>query len=408
MSLLPKRLTQLSSQLKKNDLLQLSALLIWSLVSYISLKNLTISVELTSAFIWKSIALVSFIVLFFNNISPKSFLKFSLSLTAQVVLVLTLIYFDKYQIIPILLVLIATQLPAHFSRLQGIFIILSINACYYFVLITAQPEQSIFTVLIFIILQIFGFSTIEITLREQHAREKLSAINQELIATRFMLKESTKKQERLRISRDLHDVLGHQLTALALNLEITSHKVPDEHKSAAKDNLKQAKQLLDDVRNVVKEMRNEEQFDLITSIKRLFQQLPNCQFSVIPDKHNAGNNAGNNAENHAEDKVKNTELAIHSLTLKNQLFHCLQEGISNALRHGHANAFNLSFSKKDDLITLDLQDNGSGTSTSINTNRFGSGLLGMNERLKDFNGTVELINTPQGCLLRIQVTDSYD
>jgi len=399
---------QFFTQLKKNGLLQLSALLIWSLVSYISLKNLTISIDLASAFIWKSVALVSFIVLFFNNISPKNFLKFSLLLTAQVVLVLALIYFDKYQIIPILLVLIATQLPAHFSRLQGIFIILSINACYYFILIAAQPEQSIFTVLIFIILQIFGFSTIEITLREQHAREKLSAINQELIATRFMLKESTKKQERLRISRDLHDVLGHQLTALALNLEITSHKVPDEHKSAAKDNLKQAKQLLDDVRNVVKEMRNEEQFDLITSIKRLFQQLPNCQFSVIPDKHNAGNNAGN----YVEDKVKNTELAIHSLTLKNQLFHCLQEGISNALRHGHANAFNLSFSKKDELITLELQDNGSGTSTKVNAstnaNRFGSGLLGMNERLKYFKGTVELINSPQGCLLRIQVTDSYD
>lgn len=385
-------MSQLSNQLKKNGLLQLSAMLTWFLVSYISLKSLTVSIDLASDFLWKSMALISFIVLFFNNAVSTSFLKYSFSLSLQIALVWLLIYYDRHQIIPILLVLITTQLPAHFSRMQGMLIILLINIGYYLLLISAQPDQSIFTVLIFLLLQVFGFSTIEITLREQRAREKLAAINQELIATRFMLKESTQKQERLRISRDLHDVLGHQLTALALNLEITSHKVPDEHKNAAQDNVKQAKQLLDDVRNVVKEMRSKEQFDLIASIKTLFQQLPKCQFSVL-------------------EKFNNTdvaELTINSLTLKNQLFHCLQEGISNALRHGHANSFNLSFSKKNDLITFELQDNGSGIAAGTSPAKFGSGLLGMNERLKDFNGSVKLINTAKGCLLQLKVTDSYD
>lgn len=384
--------TELVNQLKKNGLLQLSAVLTWSLVSYISLKSSTVSIDLTNGFLWKSIALISFIILFFNNIVSKGFLKYSFSLALQITLVWLLIYYDKYQIIPILLVLIATQLPAYFSRMQSILIILFINIGYYFILITAQPEQSIFTVLIFLLLQIFGFSTIEITLREQRAREKLAAINQELIATRFMLKESTQKQERLRISRDLHDVLGHQLTALALNLEITSHKVSDEHKSAANENLKQAKQLLDDVRNVVKEMRSKEQFDLIASIKTLFQQLPKCQFNVLAKSTS----------------THNSELIINSLTLKNQLFHCLQEGISNALRHGHANSFSLSFNKENDLITLELQDNGSGIIADVSPIKFGSGLQGMNERLKDFNGFAKLISTPEGCLLQLQVTDSYD
>jgi len=384
--------TELANQLKKNGLLQLSALLTWSLVSYISLNKLNVSLELSSEFVWKSTALVSFIILFFSNILSKSVVKFSLALALQIILVWLLIYHDKYQIIPILLVLITTQLPAYFSRMQSLLIILFINIVYYFILITAQPEQSIFTVLIFLLLQVFGFSTIEITLREQLARENLAAINQELIATRFMLKESTQKQERLRISRDLHDVLGHQLTALTLNLEITSHKVPDEHKNAANDNLRQAKQLLDDVRNVVKEMRSKEQFDLIASTKTLFQQLPKCQFSILA-KSTSPNDS---------------ELTINSLTLKNQLFHCLQEGISNALRHGHANSFNLSLNKDNDRITLELQDNGSGIVTDVSSVEFGSGLLGMNERLKDFNGSAKLIKTPKGCLLQLQVTDSYD
>jgi len=211
----------------KDGFLYFSALLTWGLVSFIYLK----SAELNVQSIWQTSALIFFIFLFFNNIShKKTRFYFSLTIIVEVSLLLILIYFDRLQIIPILFALIASQLPAHFQRKQAMLILLVINVAYYFTLITAHPQQSIYTVLIFFVLQIFAFSVIETTLREQRAKEEIGAINQELLATRFMLKESSKKQERLRISRDLHDVLGHQLTALALNLEVTQHKLPDEYK----------------------------------------------------------------------------------------------------------------------------------------------------------------------------------
>jgi signal transduction histidine kinase len=268
-------------------------------------------------------------------------------------------------------------------------ILLIVNFAYYFTLITAHPQQSIYTVLIFFTLQVFAFSVIEATLKEQRAKEEIGAINQELLATRFMLKESSKKQERLRISRDLHDVLGHQLTALALNLEVTQHKLPNEYKPLAEENLQQAKQLLQGVRNVVKEMRTQEKLDLRSHLNNLFTQLPNCQFAI-------------------KSNLKKNSVEIDSLTLNNQLIFCLQEAISNALRHGKANDFTLKFYRDKNHLTFELTDNGKGCNEII----AGNGLKGMQERLSEFNGKIELLTqtntTTSGCTLRIQVEDNYD
>ena len=374
---------------RKDGFLYFSALLTWALVSFIYLKPITISQQS----LWQSMVLMVFILLFFNNISiKKTLFYFTLTVIIEVSLLLLLIYFDNKQIIPILFALVASQLPAHFNRGKAMLILVVINTAYYFTLITAHPQQSIYTVLIFFVLQIFAFSVIEATIREQRAKEEISAINQELLATRFMLQESSQKQERLRISRDLHDVLGHQLTALALNLEVTRHKLPDEYKPLAEENLCQAKQLLQDVRNVVKKMRDHDKLDLIAHIKKLFAQLPNCQFNF------EGNNENTN---------KN-KLTINSLTLNNQLIFCLQEAISNALRHGKADNFMLHFHQKKNRINISLTDNGKGCEKVI----IGNGLKGMCERLNEFNGIVTLKsnNNKQisGCTLHIQVEDSYD
>ena len=379
----------LSKDFFKDGFLYFSALLTWGLVSFISLK----SADLNLASVAQAITLILFIFLFFNNIShKKTRFYFSLTLAAETSLLLTLIYFDRLQIIPILFALVASQLPAQFHRKQALLILLTINIAYYFVLITAQPQQSIYTVLTFFVLQIFAFSVIEATLKEKKAKEELSAINQELLATRFMLKQSSQKQERLRISRDLHDVLGHQLTALALNLEVTQHKLPEQYQVAAAENLRQAKQLLQDVRNVVKEMRAQDKLDLHKHLNNLFSQLPHCQLSINKSP----------ASHHIE---------INSLTLNNQLVYCLQEGVTNALRHGKANEFIFNFYKNKNQISIDLTDNGKGCDEVI----MGNGLKGMHERLKEFNGVVNLKTNQannkkqsSGCTLHIQVEDSYD
>lgn len=375
MSLIPEHL-------RKDWLLHFSGFFTWSVVSFVLLNYIPKDI----AFFLKATASLLFYMSFVLLISCKQEVKLGrdrLIIALQLLLILALIYFDNNNIAAILLVLVATQLPARFTRKQAMLVMF--GAAFIHFLIEYQREfefvDAFFQVAIFLMLQVFGFSAIESVLRESRAKEELSAINQELLATRFMLKESSQRKERLRISRDLHDVIGHQLTALALNLEVTSHKVPAEFKEQLQQNLAQAKALLADVREVVKEMRHQEQFDLQTKLTDLVAQLPNCQLLVesIPE--------------------------VKSLSLKQQLMYCLQEGISNAIRHGRANRFILSSQQEAKRLTISLTDNGVSKKTD---DAEGTGLLGMKERLIDFNGQVELTHSQHGCCLMIQVEDNYD
>lgn len=368
-----------NEHLSKDWLLHFSGFLTWSIITFLSLQNMPFGVEFTL----KSVAFIAFYLSFLVLIASKPsmhFIRDRILLCLQTVLVLALIYHDKYSLVAILLVLIATQLPAMFTRKQAMMILVLITSVHFSMEFSGDFLNTFFHVIIYFMLQTFGFSAIESAHRESKAKEELAAINQELLATRFMLKESSQRKERLRISRDLHDVIGHQLTALSLNLEVSCHKVPDEFKPLLKENLQQAKNLLADVREVVKEMRNEEQFDLIATLKGLVDQLPNCQLEVINPP------------------------TINSLSLKQQLIFCLQEGISNALRHGKADKLTLDFESMDENLQVILEDNGYGQENVV----FGNGLTGMQERLIEFNGKVEFTPTIKGGKLILQVDDCYD
>jgi len=368
--------------LRKDWLLHFSGFITWSVICYLSLVNLTVGGE----FFLKLSAFIAFYVCFVwiifaeNRAGP---LLYKVLLAIEIVIVLFLISLDKYNVAAILLVLIATLLPVMFTRRQALLIITMITTAHFFIAYVDSFISSFFQVIIYFMLQIFGFSAIETARREEKAKEELAAINQELLATRFMLKSSSQKQERLRISRDLHDVIGHQLTALSLNLEVAKHKVPEEFKPLLQENLQLAKTLLTDVRQVVKEIRDEEQFDLLLSLENLISQLPNCQLTVISSPE------------------------INSLRLKQQLMFCLQEGISNALRHGKANQFTLNTIKIDNNLVIELSNNGSAKTENTPTS-FGSGLLGLKERLVDFSGKVALDASDKGCTLKIEVEDCYD
>ena len=91
--------------------------------------------------------------------------------------------------------------------------------------------------------------------RRPRSRHGLAAANAELEATRELLAQSVRLAERARIARDLHDLLGHHLTALSLNLEIASHKADGEARERIDTAQSVTKLLLGDVRGVVGALR---------------------------------------------------------------------------------------------------------------------------------------------------------
>jgi signal transduction histidine kinase len=121
-----------------------------------------------------------------------------------------------------------------------------------------------------------GFAAVAVYLarREADARADLSHANAELVATRSLLDEASRAHERTRIARELHDVLGHDLTALGLQLEIATHVGAE----AGRTHLTKAQEvnarLLRNVRDVVGAMSSEPGPDVSAALRAMLGVVP--------------------------------------------------------------------------------------------------------------------------------------
>ena len=219
------------------------------------------------------------------------------------------------------------------------------------------------------LLQLFAISAVQLLIRERHQREETARLNQELIATRELLSQSAAQSERVRIARDLHDILGHYMTALILNLEVASHGAEGKSKDKVEQSLALAKLLLGELRTTVSEMRDDVGGGLEESIRKLVADIPlsiELEFGDAPG-------------------IENVEIA-------EALLRCTQEAITNVIRHSNASACRISLSSEDGLYRLQVSDNGNTGEDVIE----GNGLKGMRERLHSLGGELSWSRDDKG------------
>lgn len=196
--------------------------------------------------------------------------------------------------------------------------------------------------------------------REAEARAELAATHAELRATTSLLATSTRTAERLRISRDLHDLVGHQLTGLALELEVASHHATGpaaDHVSRARGI---AKDLLRDVREAVGELRHGPQ-RLEPVLRQLVGDLPGLEVDLTVDERATLDEA--------------SAVAV---------VRCVQEVVTNTLRHAHARHLVVRVVADDDGVHLTAHDDGRGARDLT----LGYGLTGLRERVEQLGGEV--------------------
>lgn len=366
---------------KDKYLLTLAGFITWGAVAYVEFGRLNDSPFLWLSVVGYSIFLLLFLIIGSGYADKIPLYKTQIILCTQLGIALLLMLVHVGQISPVLLVVWAAQLPDCFSRRNAVIQVIISNLMFYCIQINLWHfDNAVINSLIYLGFQLFALSTSFARISERRAREQLEQVNQQLLTTRIILAQSSKQDERLRIARDLHDILGHQLTALNLQLEILQHKVASDLQASVADTKNLAKQLLDNIRAVVRNQRTPLTVDIRQAVQALALRLPQLQLTI------------------------DGELQLESAELAEQLLLCIQEGISNALRHGRATQIRLSLQQQNTSITIFLDDNGRGCGDNINP---GSGLLGINERLQEFNGTLALTPLTQGTRLRISLEQQH-
>ncbi len=211
----------------------------------------------------------------------------------------------------------------------------------------------------------FTYITSLVAKQQAQAREEQRRLNSELRATRTLVAESSRIAERLRISRELHDLVGHHLIALSLNMEVASHLVS----GAAAEHVRQAqavaKLLLTDVREVVSQLREDDALDLTQVLHNLVEGVPGLHIHLeLPPRFSV-------------DDPRRAQV----------LLRCAQEIITNTVRHSGADHLWLRFERTaENALVIHAHDDGHG----VDGLRQGNGLIGMRERLAQLGGRLQI------------------
>lgn len=202
--------------------------------------------------------------------------------------------------------------------------------------------------------------------------------------------QSVREEERTRISREVHDVLGQSLTALRMEVAWIEKGLHDEQASL-QAHIAAMKEIIDEtignVRRIASELRPGilDDLGLTAALEwqtQEFARRTGMQYSF---------------SGHTDD----LNLGRQRSTM---VFRIFQEILTNVARHAEASSIDITLSKKEDMLELVVQDNGRGIRDEELANTTSLGLLGMHERAQAWGGTVHLSGIPgEGTRVRLQL-----
>jgi signal transduction histidine kinase len=192
------------------------------------------------------------------------------------------------------------------------------------------------------------------------------------------IEEKSAHEERLRLARDIHDVVGYALTntmmlmrAASLMIREEPEKVPgliENAQRGAESALAQVRGFLRDMRR--REIRSAAGPNAIAKVVRVFRTATGADVDL---------------------DFGNFDWAIGADEAF-AVYHFVQEAMLNAFSHGKATAIRVSFRQSDDGMAVTVRDNGSGAKNVTE----GIGISGMRERLAKLGGGLEYSSTSEG------------
>jgi signal transduction histidine kinase len=286
---------------------------------------------------------------------------------------------------PILLILLAIQLTNRLTTFWLVAALIGVNLYFGGVMIGPWGQNASSTALTLLSMagfQLFAVMVMVNANKAERMSEDLQAVNARLLATRSLLGETARDQERLRLSRELHDVAGHKVTALKLNLRGLARRLNDDAAREVDKATALADELLQDLRSVVRHLRETEGIDLARSLREVGRPFPRPRLDLQLDEH----------------------VRVPRADQAEAMLRVVQEGLTNAARHGTAETLRVRLvrddachderckKRHDKRLVLSVEDDGRVADDIVP----GNGLTGMRERLAELNGSLEISRSEMG------------
>jgi signal transduction histidine kinase len=325
-----RRASVVSSFSAMQRILRIAGLILWIMVG---LPVIIQGANSSARMIGWAIAYVLFAVLFLADIRwPRVWL---LAMQAACVIVTVLLLCDGFE--GTLLVLIAMQLGARVNRKTGlIWIVAQTLLLGAAIAIHWSPRSAFLLVPPYFGFQLLAFFTFQVVERE------------------------ARTAERLHMAHELHDSLGHHLTALTLNLESALLRDGAEAKADVETAQALARSALTDVRAIV---AASEPADIEASLKALATNVPKPRVHLQLEE---------------------------GLQLSHVMLRCAQEIVTNAARHSAAENLWITIERSGGHLQIRAHDDGRGSDTTLE----GFGLRGMRARVEAAGGQLQILNQP--------------
>jgi len=230
-------------------------------------------------------------------------------------------------------------------------------------------------ILLFVLYMILLFTS----QKDENARirklnEQLNQANDQLRDYAENMERMAQMRERNRLAREIHDTLGHTLTGIIMGTDAglaLFDVAPEESKKRMQVVAQSARDGLTDIRRSIKALRPDalERSTLAQALEGLVENFRLTTSSQIAYFQEA-----------EELKLAPDEEDV--------LYRVVQEGLTNAVRHGRAERIEIRIARTGDTVTVSVRDNGTGCSTL----KEGFGLRHMRERLEMLGGTLTFGN----------------
>ena len=221
-----------------------------------------------------------------------------------------------------------------------------------------------------------GHMIVSLVKVQRDQRQSLTQANQRLAQYAATVEQLTVSRERNRLARELHDVLAHTLSGVAVELEglrATLGRDPEQSRALLNNSLQAVRAGLTETRRALQELRAQPLEDLglalaVRSLAESYASRDDFKIELIIDDDPG-------------DYPDNVQQCVYRIA---------QEALANAADHAQPKNVRVVLKREQGCLLLIIRDDGCGFDPADPANKLHYGLLGMRERAEMIGGSLSV------------------